>query len=132
MVQETRKVGPMSEQGAQLHDNFMMVNNKSPTFCILNQPKAIFNIRFSAHIHIAHKGLLYPIHPNSVWLQTGQLGFDPRQRQSIFPLASVSRPALNPPRLLSNEYRGLFLGVKCGRDVTLTTHPPSSAEVKNE
>jgi hypothetical protein len=26
---------------------------------------------------------------NSVWLQTGQPGFDPRQRQKIFPLASV-------------------------------------------
>jgi hypothetical protein len=32
----------------------------------------------------------------SVWLQTGQPGFDPWQRQRIFSLASVSRPALGP------------------------------------
>jgi hypothetical protein len=57
----------------------------------------------------------------SVWLQTGIPGFDPRQR--IFPVASVSRPALRPPSLLSNGYkRVLSLGVKRGRGVTLTTH----------
>jgi hypothetical protein len=35
----------------------------------------------------------------SVWLRTGRPGFDPRQRQRIFPLASAasaSRPALGP------------------------------------
>jgi hypothetical protein len=31
---------------------------------------------------------------SSAWLQTGRPGFDPRQRQRTFPLASVSRPAL--------------------------------------
>jgi hypothetical protein len=29
-------------------------------------------------------------------LMTGRSGFDPRQGQRIFPLASVSRPALRP------------------------------------
>jgi hypothetical protein len=32
----------------------------------------------------------------SVWLRTGLSGFDPRQRQRIFLLASASRPALGP------------------------------------
>jgi hypothetical protein len=32
----------------------------------------------------------------SVCLQTGRPGFDPRQRQMIVPLASVSRPSLKP------------------------------------
>jgi hypothetical protein len=30
----------------------------------------------------------------SIWLQTGQLEFDPRQRRRTLPLTSVSRPAL--------------------------------------
>jgi hypothetical protein len=55
---------------------------------------------------------------------TGRSRFDPWQRRRIFLLASVSRPALGPtqppvqwvPRVLSP-------GLKCGRDVTLTTHP---------
>jgi hypothetical protein len=55
---------------------------------------------------------------------TLSLTFDPRQGQRIFPLASVSRPALGPsqppvqwvPEVLSP-------GVKRGRAVTLTTHP---------
>jgi hypothetical protein len=55
---------------------------------------------------------------------TGQSKFVPRQRQKIFHLASVSRPALGPtqppvqwvPWVLSP-------GVKRGRGVTLTTHP---------
>jgi hypothetical protein len=59
---------------------------------------------------------------------------DPRQGQRIFPLASVSRPALRPtqppvPGVLSP---GPFPQVKArpGRDADHS--PPSSAEVKNE
>jgi hypothetical protein len=33
---------------------------------------------------------------HSAWLQTGRLGFDSRHRQMTFPVASVSRPALQP------------------------------------
>jgi hypothetical protein len=49
--------------------------------------------------------------------------FDPRQRQSIFPLASVSRPTLRPSQPPIHGYWGSFPGVKHGRGVTLTTHP---------
>jgi hypothetical protein len=59
------------------------------------------------------------------WKAVG-LRFDSRQRQRIFPLASVSRPALGPPSLLYNGYRGggvLSTVLKRGRGVTLTTHP---------
>jgi hypothetical protein len=49
----------------------------------------------------------------SVWLQTGRLGFDPRQRQRIFPLASVSRPALTLTQLAVQQVLGiLFPGHK--------------------
>jgi hypothetical protein len=68
----------------------------------------------------------------SVLLQTGWPGFDPRQRQRIFPLTSASRPALGPPSLLYNGYGGLFPRgkVRPGRDADHL--PPSSAEVKIE
>jgi hypothetical protein len=50
-----------------------------------------------------------------IWT-TGRSGFDPRQGQRIFPLASVSRPALGPTQ-------PPVPGVKRGRGVMLTTHP---------
>jgi hypothetical protein len=64
---------------------------------------------------------------------TGRSGFDPRRGQRIFPLASVSRPALGPtqppvqwvPGVLSPGLKG-----RPGRDADLS--PPSSAEVENE
>jgi hypothetical protein len=58
-----------------------------------------------------------------IWLRAGRPEFDPRQGQRIFPLSSVSRPALGPtqppvqwvPDILSP-------GIKSGRGVMLTTH----------
>jgi hypothetical protein len=50
---------------------------------------------------------------------TARPGFDPRHRQIIFPLASVSRLALSP----THPPCPMGTGVKRGRDVTLTTHP---------
>jgi hypothetical protein len=55
---------------------------------------------------------------------TGRSGFDPRQSQEIFLLASVSSPLWGLPSLLYNGILGvLFSGLKRCRGVTLTTHP---------
>jgi hypothetical protein len=54
---------------------------------------------------------------------TGRSGFDPRQGQRIFPLTSVSRPALGPTHPSVQWVPGvLSQGLKRGRGVTLTTH----------
>jgi hypothetical protein len=50
--------------------------------------------------------------------------FDPRQMQRIFPLASVSRPALGPTQPPVQCVPGAITwGVKRGRASTLATHP---------
>jgi hypothetical protein len=50
-----------------------------------------------------------------------------------FHLASVSRQALRPTQPpIQWILGGPFSRVKCGQGVTLTTHRPLSAEVKNE
>jgi hypothetical protein len=54
----------------------------------------------------------------------GRSGFDPRQGQRIFPLASLSRPALGPTQPPVQWVPGVLSpGVKLGRGATLTTHP---------
>jgi hypothetical protein len=72
---------------------------------------------------IHNKELGYP-KQFSVWLHTG-LGFDPWQRQIIFPLATVSRPALRPTQPPVPGGKALPK-----RDADHSS--PSSAEVKNE
>jgi hypothetical protein len=57
------------------------------------------------------------------WM-TGRSGFVPWQRQKIFLLASVSRPAPRPTQPPVQWVPGvLSLGVKRGRSMMLTTHP---------
>jgi hypothetical protein len=71
-------------------------------------------------------------HGNTGWT-TGRSGFDPRRGQSIFSIASVSRPAPGPTQPPVQWVPGVLSpGVKArpGRD---TDHsPPSSAKVENE
>jgi hypothetical protein len=55
---------------------------------------------------------------------TGWSRFDPRQRQRIFPLTSVSRSVLGPTQPPVQWIPGVhYPGLKRGRGVTLTTHP---------
>jgi hypothetical protein len=64
---------------------------------------------------------------------TGRSGFDSRQGQRIFPLTSVSRPALGSTQPPVKWISGVLSpGVKArpGRDADHS--PPSSAEVVNE
>jgi hypothetical protein len=64
---------------------------------------------------------------------TGRSEFDPRQGKRIFPLASVSRPALGPTQPPVQWAPGVLSpGVKSrpGRDADHS--PTSSAEVENE
>jgi hypothetical protein len=65
--------------------------------------------------------------PNNIlgWVQIKKRsGFDPRRGQRIFPLASVSRPALGPTQPPVKWVPGVLSpGVKRGRGVMLTTHP---------
>jgi hypothetical protein len=57
------------------------------------------------------------------WM-TGRWRFDPRQKQEIFPLTSVSRPALRPTQPPVQWIpEALSPGLKRSRGVTLTTHP---------
>jgi hypothetical protein len=65
------------------------------------------------------------------WLQTGRPGFDPRQSQIIFPLASVSRPALRTTQPPIQWVPGVLSpGGKARPARDAHDSPPSSAEVK--
>jgi hypothetical protein len=55
---------------------------------------------------------------------TGPFRLDPRQGQRIFPLSSVSRPALGPTQPPVQWVPGvLSLGLKRGQGVKLTIYP---------
>jgi hypothetical protein len=64
---------------------------------------------------------------------TGRSGFDPRQRQRIFPLAPVSTPALRPTQPpVQWVPGGHFPGGKARQGRDANHSPQSSAEVVNE
>jgi hypothetical protein len=78
-------------------------------------PLHLWNPKVNARVH---KSRRLTLSQYSFWLRSGRSGFDPRQEQRIFLLASASHPASVQwvPGVLSQ-------GVKRGRGVTLTTHP---------
>jgi hypothetical protein len=82
---------------------------------------------------IGGAGLAQSVQCLTMGWTTGRSGFDPRRGQRIFPLASVSRPALGPTQPPVQWVPGfLSPGVKVwpGRDADHS--PPPSAEVENE
>jgi hypothetical protein len=64
---------------------------------------------------------------NNIWLRAGlqgDRGSIPGRDERIFPLASVSRPALGPTQPPVQWVPGVLSpGLKHGQGVTLTTHP---------
>jgi hypothetical protein len=101
---------------------------------ILSVPKAVYNvIDFSVDIKAltissyGEPGSSDSIVSYSVWLRAGRpgdRGSIPGRRERIFPLASVSRPALRPTQPPVQWVAGvLYRGLKRGRGVTLITHP---------
>jgi hypothetical protein len=102
--------------------------NKSP----ITLPDSKFRVRFNCSTTV------FRSRGSSVWClatdwTTGLSSFDPRQRQEIFPLTSVSRWALGHTQPPVQWVLGVLSpGVKArpGRDADHS--PPSSAEVVNE
>lgn len=66
------------------------------------------------------------------WLRTGQPGFDPQQEQSIFPLASASKPSLGQTQPPIQWITGSLPGGKAGPGRDAHHSPLSRAEVKHE
>jgi hypothetical protein len=103
-----------------------------PVHYVRESHQSYFRIGFCPKLH--WNFVTFILHAScSVQLQTGRPGFDFRLRKSTFPLATVSRPALRSTQPPTQWVPGILSpGVKLSRGVTLSTHPPSSAEVKNE
>jgi hypothetical protein len=81
-------------------------------------------IRFTVCIKMRGARVAQSVKCLAIDWTTGRAGFDPRQRQRIFPVASVSKPAVRPTQLLVQRVPGvLSAGIKRGRGVTMTTHP---------
>jgi hypothetical protein len=69
----------------------------------------------------------------SIVSTTERSGFDPRQGQRIFPLSSVSRPALGPTQPPVQWVPGVLSpGVKARPMRDADHSPPSNDEVENE
>jgi hypothetical protein len=101
-------------------------------FCRMSEQAYVDDVSFRQDLRVSGTGDRHSLldelrHRNELratgWT-TWRSRFDPRQRQRIFPLASVSRPALEPTRPPAQWVPGVLSpGLNRGRDVTLTTHP---------
>jgi hypothetical protein len=99
------------------HGNPTMPNNTNPLLSSLKS--ADNNIDLTIFIFDYFKiraGVAESVLVSDYGLDDRSIGFDPLQGQRIFPLASVSRPALGP-----TQAPGPFPRAKSGRDVTLNT-----------
>jgi hypothetical protein len=77
-----------------------------------------------SYTSIAGAGVAQSVQCMTMDWATGRSKFDPRQRQRIFPVTSVSRPALGSTQPPVQWVPGvLSTGLKRGRGVSLTTHP---------
>jgi hypothetical protein len=106
---------------------FTMVTQSGQSVPMTRQDKSGRNIKLMIQFHLAPnlacRTLIIRLDRYSVWLQTKWPRFDLRQRQRIFPLASVTSSEAHPASCT------IVTGWKLGRGVTLTTHPnllPSS------
>jgi hypothetical protein len=68
----------------------------------------------------------------SIWLQTGQPGFDLQRMQRIFPLACVQTSSEAHPASYPMGSGAPFPGRKAQQGYDADHWPPFSAEVKNE
>jgi hypothetical protein len=90
------------------------------------QPRVLLHwnvYSFNQRLHRAGAGVAQSVLCLTTDRTTGLLRFDPLQRQEIFPLTSVSRPALGPTQPPVQWIRGVFSpGLKRVRSVMLITH----------
>jgi hypothetical protein len=106
----------------------LISQSASVTWCTLAWVVALLALHFNTVFMVYVSRVAQSAQCLATGWPGGRSRFDPRQKQRIFPLASVSRPALRPtqppvqwmPRVLSPV-------LKRGRGVTL-----SSANVENE
>jgi hypothetical protein len=108
----------MYYQHAFREDNLILQLNTQGTRC-----------SYAAYNYSSNHDILYiSVKISSVCIvsdwTTGWSGFDPRQRQIIFPLSSLSRPTVGHTQPHVRWVPGILSPwVKRGRGVTLTTHP---------
>jgi hypothetical protein len=98
----------------------------------VSQPKKDYNLKNQFLRYRKHILNGYGIQKKPGYLRNGRTVFDPRQRQMIFPLTSVSIPALGPSQTPVQWVPGSFpWGTALpGREADHSTS--SSAEVENE
>jgi hypothetical protein len=96
-------------------------------FALTEQPRAYTELSQVLQNEFFRIITSFPYSQYSVWLRGGRpgdRGSIPGRGERISPVASVSRPALEPTQPPVQQVLGILSpGPKCGRGVTLTTHP---------